>query len=286
MDAQKPVSTASLKRMKREGIPIAVITAYDYPSAKHADEAGADVILVGDSLGNVVLGYDSTLPVTLDDMVYHTKAVTRATRRSFVVTDMPFLTYHGNIDGTLRNAARLMQEGLTKAIKMEGGQEIIPAIDACVKAGIPVMGHLGLTPQSIHQLGGYIIQGKTEQKAQRLIDDAKRLEEAGAFSIVLELVPESLATHITEQLTIPTIGIGAGRGCDGQVLVFHDILNYGDPHPKKFVKTFANIGHHIHQGISDYVREVKNRSFPDESHVFQVEDQEVRQLYGSTNKKE
>lgn len=286
MDALKPVSIVSLKRMKREGIPIAVITAYDYPSAKHADEAGADVILVGDSLGNVVLGYDSTLPVTLDDMVYHTKAVTRAVRRSFVVTDMPFLTYHGNIDGTLRNAARLMQEGLTKAIKMEGGLEIIPAIDACVKAGIPVMGHLGLTPQSIHQLGGYIVQGKTESKAQKLIDDAKRLEDAGAFSIVLELVPESLATHISELLTIPTIGIGAGRGCDGQVLVFHDVLNYGDPHPKKFVKAFANIGQQIHQGISDYVREVKERSFPDERHVFQVEDHEVRQLYGAATNKE
>src|SRR5690554_3097849 len=183
MDTIKPVSTVSLKRMKREGVPIAVITAYDYPSAKHADEAGADVILVGDSLGNVVLGYDSTLPVTLDDMVYHSKAVTRAAKRSFVVTDMPFLTYHGNIDGTLRNAARLMQEGLTEAIKMEGGLEIIPAIEACVKAGIPVMGHLGLTPQSIHQLGGYIVQGKTGLKAQQLIDDAKRLEEAGAFAI-------------------------------------------------------------------------------------------------------
>jgi 3-methyl-2-oxobutanoate hydroxymethyltransferase len=286
MDTQKPVSTVSLKRMKREREPIAVITAYDYPSAKHADEAGADVILVGDSLGNVVLGYDSTLPVTLDDMVYHTRAVTRAVKRSFVVTDMPFLTYHGNIDGTLRNAARLMQEGLTKAIKMEGGLEIIPAIDACVKAGIPVMGHLGLTPQSIHQLGGYIVQGKTELKAQRLIDDAKRLEEAGAFAVVLELVPESLATHISEALSIPTIGIGAGRGCDGQVLVFHDVLNYGDPHPKKFVKAFANIGQQIHQGIAEYVREVKERSFPEECHVFQTEDAEVKQLYGAVHRKE
>jgi 3-methyl-2-oxobutanoate hydroxymethyltransferase len=286
VDTIKPVTTASLKRMKREGVPIAVITAYDYPSARHVDEAGADVILVGDSLGNVVLGYDSTLPVTLDDMVYHSKAVTRAVRRSFVVTDMPFLTYHGNIDGTLRNAARLMQEGLAKAIKMEGGQEIIPAIDACVKAGIPVMGHIGLTPQSIHQLGGYIVQGKSELKAQRLIDDAKRLEQAGAFSIVLELVPESLASHISKLLTIPTIGIGAGRGCDGQVLVFHDVLNYGAPHPKKFVKAFANIGQQIHDGISSYVREVKERNFPDESHVFHVQDKEVQQLYGVFNEKD
>lgn len=280
----KPVSTATLKRMKREGEPIAMITAYDYPSAKHADEAGADVILVGDSLGNVVLGYDSTLPVTLDDMVYHTKAVTRAVRRSFVVTDMPFLTYHGNIDGTLRNAARIMQEGLAKAIKMEGGADIIPAVQACVKAGIPVMGHLGLTPQSIHQLGGYIVQGKTNAKAEKMMDDALRLEEAGAFAVVLELVPEDLAAAITARLAIPTIGIGAGRHCDGQVLVFHDVLNYGDPAPKKFVKTFADIGKQIREGIAEYVGEVKQRKFPEASHAFASQDLEIGRLYGSEQK--
>lgn len=286
MDAPKPVSTVSLKKMKREKQPIAAITAYDFPSAKHADEAGADIILVGDSLGNVVLGYESTLPVTLDDMVYHTKAVTRAVRRSFVVTDMPFLTYHGSIDGTLRNAARIMQEGLAKAIKMEGGADIIPAVQACVKAGIPVMGHLGLTPQSIHQLGGYIIQGKTGDKAEKLIEDARRLEEAGAFALVLELVPESLASRITEQLTIPTIGIGAGRGCDGQILVFHDALHYGDPAAKKFVKKFADIGKQIREGIEDYVKEVKQRHFPDESHIFEVEERSVPQLYGASTHKQ
>ena len=285
MDNRKPVTTVSLKKMKREKQPIAVITAYDYPSAKHADEAGVDVILVGDSLGNVVLGYDSTLPVTLDDMVYHTKAVTRAVKRSFVVTDMPFLTYHGSLDGTLRNAARIMQEGLAKAIKMEGGAAIIPAVEACVRAGIPVMGHLGLTPQSIHQLGGYMIQGKTDSKAQKLIDDAKRLEEAGAFAIVLELMPESLSAQITEQLSVPTIGIGAGRGCDGQVLVFHDALDYGDPAAKKFVKKFANIGQQIREGIEDYVREVKERKFPDESHTFEVGERSVPQMYGSSSDK-
>jgi 3-methyl-2-oxobutanoate hydroxymethyltransferase len=284
MDIIKPVSTVSLKRMKREHIPIAVITAYDFPTAKHADEAGVDIILVGDSLGNVVLGYDSTLPVTLDDMVYHTKAVTRAVKRSFVVTDMPFLTYHGNIDGTLRNAARIMQEGLAKAIKMEGGQDIVPAVQACVKAGIPVMGHLGLTPQSIHQLGGYIVQGKTDAKAQKLIDDAKRLEDAGAFAIVLELVPESLATAITEQLSIPTIGIGAGRGCDGQVLVLHDALHIGDPAPKKFIKQFADIGRQIREGIQDYVNEVKERKFPEEAHSFAAPDEQVQALYGRSDK--
>jgi len=272
MDMNKPVTILNLKKMKRENVPIAVITAYDYPSAKHADEAGADVILVGDSLGNVVLGYDSTVPVTLDDMVYHSKAVTRAANRSFVVTDMPFLTYHGSLDNTLRNAARIMQEGLAKAIKMEGGEEIIPAVTACVNAGIPVMGHLGLTPQAIHKLGGYIIQGKTNEKAEKLMSDALRLEEAGAFAVVLELVPESVARRITERLSIPTIGIGAGRGCDGQVLVYHDVLNYGKPAAKRFVKSFVNIGEQIHSGIQSYVSEVKNRQFPDESHVFELKD--------------
>lgn len=280
----KPVSTAALRRMKREGEPIAVITAYDYPSAKHADEAGADVILVGDSLGNVVLGYETTLPVTLDDMIYHTKAVTRAVQRSFVVTDMPFLTYHGNIDGTLRNAARIMQEGLAKAVKMEGGGEIAEAVQACAKAGIPVMGHIGLTPQAIHQLGGYIVQGKTSAKAEKLLDDAKRLEEAGVFAIVLELMPGELAAAITEQLEIPTIGIGAGPHCDGQVLVFHDALNYGHPAPKRFVKPFADIGKQIHEGIARYVGEVKRREFPDASHTFAAEDSKIGQLYGAEHK--
>jgi 3-methyl-2-oxobutanoate hydroxymethyltransferase len=285
MDNQKPVSILHVKRMKREKEPIAVITAYDYPTAKHADEAGADILLVGDSLGNVILGYDSTLPVTLDDMVHHTKAVTRAAKRSLVVADMPFLTYHGSIDSTLRNAARLMQEGLAKAIKLEGGMEILPAVEACVKAGIPVMGHLGLTPQSIHQLGGYIIQGKTDIKANKLFEDAQRLEEAGAFSVVLELVPESLATRITDSLTIPTIGIGAGRGCDGQVLVLHDALHIGDPGTKKFVKQFADIGAQIHQGIQAYVQEVKNRQFPDETHIFELKDESVPRLYGNSTDK-
>ena len=282
METIKPVSTTTLRKMKRDKMPIAVITAYDYPSAKHADEAGVDVILVGDSLGNVVLGYDSTLPVTLDDMVYHARAVTRAVQRSFVVVDMPFMTYHGSIDVTLRNAARIMQEGLSKSIKMEGGADIVPAVEACVKAGIPVMGHLGLTPQSIHQLGGYYIQGKTGDKANKLIDDALRLEEAGAFAIVLELMPESLAARITEQLSVPTIGIGAGRGCDGQVLVFHDVLNYGDPAAKKFVKPFANIGKQIRDGITDYVQEVKSRQFPGENHIFELEERSVQQLYGGS----
>lgn len=268
----KPVTTARLRRMKRTGEPIAMITAYDYPSALHAEEAGADVLLVGDSVGNTVLGYDSTVPVTLDDMVHHAKAVSRGARRSFVVVDMPYLTYHGSLDVTLANAARLMQEGLAKGLKLEGGAEIASTVEACTKAGIPIMGHLGFTPQSVHQLGGFFVQGKSEDQARRLIDDAKRLEEAGAFALVLEMVPEGLAARVTEQLSIPTIGIGAGRYCDGQVLVFHDLLNIGHPSPKTFVKMYADIGQAMQAGLSAYVHEVKQGSFPAASHVFQPVD--------------
>lgn len=280
MAGEKPVTTASLKRMKREREPIAMITAYDYPSARHGEEAGADILLVGDSLGNVVLGYDSTIPVTLDDMVHHTKAVSRAAKRSFVVADMPFLTYHGSLDAALGNAGRLMQEGLAKGLKLEGGGEIADTVKAFTRAGIPVMGHLGLTPQSIHQLGGYFIQGKTDTKAEQMVEDAKRLEDAGVFALVLELVPESLAARITDMLSIPTIGIGAGRFCDGQVLVFHDMLNYGNPAPKKFVKMYADIGSQIHAGISEFVQEVKQRRFPAEQHAFQTAEEKAASLYG------
>lgn len=264
----KPVTTARLRKMKRTGEPIAMITAYDYPSAIHAEQAGADVLLVGDSVGNVVLGYDSTVPVTLADMVHHTKAVSRAAKRSFVVADMPYLTYHGSLDATLANAARLMQEGLAKGLKLEGGAEIAETVAACTRAGIPIMGHLGFTPQSVHQLGGFFIQGKSEAKARQLMDDAKRLEEAGAFALVLEMVPEGVAARITEQLSIPTIGIGAGRHCDGQVLVYHDLLHIGHPSEKTFVKTYADVGRLMHEGLSAFVQDVKQRSFPAERHVF------------------
>jgi 3-methyl-2-oxobutanoate hydroxymethyltransferase len=270
---RKPLSTVKLKKMKQDGIPISMITAYDYPSALLAQEAGIDVILVGDSLGNVVLGYDTTLPVTLDDIIYHTKAVTRAATSSFVVADMPFMTYHGSIDATLGNVGRLMREGLPQSVKMEGGIEIAAAVAACVQAGVPVMGHLGLTPQSVHQIGGYYVQGKNSVQAQKLIDDAKALEQAGAYAIVLELVSESLAAYITSQISIPTIGIGASVSCDGQVLVFHDLLQYGaSEEPKKMVKTYANIGYEIRKGISEYVKDVKSRQFPQKEHVFNNED--------------
>jgi len=281
METRKPITTAKLRKMKQDKTPISVITAYDYPSAMLADQAGVDVILVGDSLGNVVLGYESTVPVTLDDMIYHTKAVTRAVQSSFVVTDMPFMTYHGSMDQTLRNAARIMQEGLAKAVKVEGGAEIAPVVKALVQAGIPVMAHVGLTPQSIHQIGGYKVQGKTSEQAQKLLEDARALEEAGAFSIVLELVTDQLAEQLTERLTIPTIGIGAGASCDGQVLVFHDVLGYGaDVQPKRFVKAYANVGETIRGALQQYVHEVKARQFPAEGHSFRMTEEEASHLYG------
>lgn len=281
METRKPVTTAKLRKMKEDGKPITVITAYDYPSAMLAEQAGVDAILVGDSLGNVVLGYDSTIPVTLEDMIYHSKAVTRAARTSFVITDMPFMTYHGSIDSALRNGARIMQEGLAKALKLEGGAEIVPAVEALVRAGIPVMAHIGLTPQSIHQIGGYKVQGKNSAQAKKLLDDAKALEQAGAFAIVLELVTEQLAEHVTEQLSIPTIGIGAGAACDGQVLVFHDLLGYGaDLHPKRFVKSYANIGEQIRSGIENYVKDVREGRFPGTEHGFQMEGEVAEYLYG------
>lgn len=282
MEAQKPMTTSRMRKMKREGIPISMITAYDYPSAKLAEEAGVDVILVGDSLGNVVLGYESTLPVTLEDMIYHTRAVTRAVTNAFVVTDLPFMTYHGSLDSTLQSVARIMREGLAKAVKMEGGTEIAETVEAIVKAGVPVMGHIGLTPQSLYQIGGYKVQGKSSEQAERLMQDAKALEKAGAFAIVLELVTEELAAHITRELSIPTIGIGAGAGCDGQVLVFHDLLQYASPpHPKKFVKTYANVGEHIRDGIAKYVKDVKERAFPGKEHAFHMDQDVIEYLYGS-----
>ncbi|OXM88035.1 3-methyl-2-oxobutanoate hydroxymethyltransferase [Paenibacillus rigui] len=282
MQARKPATTSKLKKMKQDGTPITVMTAYDYPSAMLSEEAGVDVILVGDSLGNVVLGYDSTIPVTIEDMIYHTRSVVRGAPSTFVVTDMPFMTYHGSLDLTLRNAARIMQEGLAKAVKLEGGQEICAAVEACTQAGIPVMGHIGLTPQSIHQIGGFKIQGKNSEQAQKLLDDALALEKAGAFAIVLELVTEQLAQHISEALSIPTIGIGAGPQCDGQVLVFHDALGYGSNiAPKRFVKTYADIGAQIREGLKQYVDEVKGRSFPLPEHSFRMEEDVADFLYGS-----
>lgn len=271
VEYRKMVSTSELKKMKANGEKIAMITAYDYPSAKLADEAGADMILVGDSLGMVVLGYDSTIPVTIDEMLHHTKAVTRAVKRSFVVADMPFLTYHGSADQTLAHAGALMQQGLAKAVKLEGGVEIADKVALCTRAGIPVVGHIGLTPQAVHQLGGYKVQGRKPDEANKLLEAAAALVEAGAFAIVLEMVPEELGAEITEQVDVPTIGIGAGRGCDGQVLVYHDVLQYATPLQPKFVKTYAEVGRIAQEGIAKYIHEVKQGIFPGEEHVFHME---------------
>ncbi|MGO4544928.1 3-methyl-2-oxobutanoate hydroxymethyltransferase [Paenibacillus sp. 2TAB23] len=281
---RKRLTITNLKKMKQDRNAISVLTAYDYPSAKLAEEAGIDVILVGDSLGNVVLGYDTTIPVTIDDIVYHTRAVARGAQQTFIVADMPFMTYGIGRESTLRNAARIMQEGGAQAVKLEGGVDIADDVAALVKAGIPVMGHIGLTPQSVHQLGGYKVQGKLDADAQRLINDAKAIEAAGAFSIVIELVTEPLAALISESLTIPVIGIGAGRSCDGQVLVYHDILQYSSPYfEKKFVKTYADIGTTIRNAIQSYVDDVKSGQFPEEEHVFSAQPADLPSLYGNTN---
>lgn len=268
---KEKVTLLDLQKKKREKTPIVMVTAYDYPSAKLADEAGVDMILVGDSLGMVVLGYDTTVQVTVDDMVHHTKAVTRGAKHAFVVADLPFLTVHLGVESTLKAAGRLMQEGLAQGVKIEGGSEVAAQVQACVRAGIPVVGHLGLLPQSVHQLGGYRVQAKELASAKKLLEDAKALEEAGAFAVVLECVPGPLATLVSEALSIPTIGIGAGAGCDGQVLVYHDLLQYATDLAPKFVKTYADVGTAIRHAIAAYAREVRERSFPGPEHTFSMD---------------
>jgi len=270
---KQALTVPRLKTMKAQGKPIAVITAYDHPSAMLAEEADVDVILVGDSLGNVVLGYDTTVFVKLEDMIYHTRSVVRGAPGTMIVADMPFATYRLGPEATFRNAARLMQEGGAHAVKLEGGAEIADEIRHLVSAGIPVLGHLGLTPQSVHQIGGYKVQGKSSAEAEKLLQDAKALEQAGAFGIVLELMTEELAAEVSRSIGIPTIGIGAGRGCDGQVLVYHDLLRYGSGiRDKKMAKSYANIGDTIRSAIAEYVGEVKTRAFPEEKHSFTVKE--------------
>ncbi|CAG5087073.1 3-methyl-2-oxobutanoate hydroxymethyltransferase [Thermobacillus xylanilyticus] len=274
-------------QMKKDGIPISMVTAYDYPSARLAEEAGVDAILVGDSLGNVVLGYDTTLPVTLDDIIYHARAARRGAPDTFIVADLPFMTYRLGAESTLRNAGRLMQETGVQAVKLEGGADIAHEVSALTAAGIPVMGHIGLLPQSIHQIGGYKVQGKLEADIRRLIDDAKALEEAGAFAIVLELVTDGAAEAVTRALKIPTIGIGAGAACDGQVLVYHDMIRYASPYrSKKFVKTYADVGTTIRDAIGAYVRDVKARTFPGAEHSFPGASEIAAQLYGGGEAKQ
>ncbi len=263
----RPVTIRTLQRFKREGQKIAALTAYDYTFARLVDTAGIDIILVGDSLGNIVQGHDSTLPVTLEDIIYHSRAVRRGIRRAHLVGDLPFMTYQISTEQALANAGRLMQEGACHSVKLEGGQERAEAVARIVAAGIPVMGHLGLTPQSVHQLGGHRVQGRKKDAAQRILDDARALQDAGAYAIVLECVPEGLAQEITQTLEIPTIGIGAGRGCDGQILVLHDLLGLGDFDPR-FVRRFAQLGEATRDAVRSYKDAVQAGSFPSEEEIY------------------
>ncbi len=276
--------TTDFSKMKRENEKLTMLTAYDYPSAKLAEEAGIDLLLVGDSLGMVVLGYDSTIPVTVENMIHHTKAVRRGAPSTFIVTDMPFMTYHLSREETLRTAARILQDSGANAVKVEGAGVVIDRIKAMTEAGIPVMAHLGLTPQSVGVLGGYKVQGKTAHTAQMLLEDAKKCEEAGAFSIVLECVPRQLAKEVTDAVGIPVIGIGAGSGTDGQVLVFHDLITYGVGRVPKFVKQYSNVAETINASIVNYIEDVKEGSFPEEQHSFTMKEEELQMLYGGSKK--
>jgi 3-methyl-2-oxobutanoate hydroxymethyltransferase len=267
---RKKVTTLTFRIKKKEGQPITVMTAYDYSSALLVDKAGVDCILVGDSLGMVVLGYENTLPVTMEDMLHHSKAVSRGASNALLVADMPFMSYQISVNEAVRHAGRFLQEAGMDAVKLEGGQERCDAIRAIVQTGIPVMGHIGLTPQSVHQLGGFRTQGKTADAAYRLLEDAMFLEEAGCFSIVLESIPDRVATCISQKINIPTIGIGAGSGCDGQVLVYHDILGLFDRFKPKFVKTYIDLNKEITNALISYKEEVETRSFPDLEHSFQI----------------
>ncbi|MEN6420365.1 MAG: 3-methyl-2-oxobutanoate hydroxymethyltransferase [Smithella sp.] len=261
-------TTADIKKMKASGEKITMLTAYDYGMASLLDESGIDMLLVGDSLGNVILGYDSTLPVTMEDMLHHTKAVSRAVKNAMIIADMPFLSYQISAETALNNAGRFLKEADAQAVKLEGGREFSEIVHKMTYAGIPVMAHLGLTPQSVHQLGGYKVQGKKEDAAERIMQDAKILEEAGAFAVVLECVPEKLAAEITAALSIPTIGIGAGVNCDGQVLVVNDMLGMNDRMTPKFVKKYAALNIEIKKAVKNYIGEVKNGAFPDSEHSF------------------
>ncbi|OSX55394.1 3-methyl-2-oxobutanoate hydroxymethyltransferase [Anoxybacillus ayderensis] len=266
-------------RMKKNHEPIVMLTAYDYPSAKLAEAAGVDMILVGDSLGMVVLGYDSTIPVTVEEMIHHTKAVRRGAPNTFIVTDMPFMSY-STVNDALQHAKAIMQQSGANAVKVEGAGSVLQVISALTEMGVPVVAHLGLTPQSVGVLGGYKVQGKDAESAKRLLEEAKACEQAGAIALVLECVPKQLGEAITKQLTIPTIGIGAGVGTDGQVLVYHDVLGYGVDRVPKFVKQYANVQQTMQQALAEYVADVKTRQFPSDEQSFTMNEQQWTALYG------
>ena len=273
-------NTATFSKMKTQGEKIAMLTAYDYPSAKLAEEAGMDIILVGDSLGMVVLGYDSTVKVTVEDMIHHGKAARRGAPDTFLVVDMPFGSFHGSLDRTIENAIRIFQETGAEALKLEGADEVVDVIKLLTRTGIPVVGHLGLLPQTAGVLGGYKVQGKTADAAQKLIEDAKACEAAGACMVVLECIHYQLAREVTAAVSIPVIGIGAGAETDGQVLVYHDTLKYGSHHLPKFVRSYAETGEIMKNGLTAYVEEVKSGAFPAEEHRFTMKEEELQQLYG------
>jgi len=266
------ITINQIKEMKQKGEKITMLTAYDYSTAKIVDEAGIPLILVGDSLGMVVLGYESTIPVTMDEMLHHTKAVVRGVKQAMVVGDMPFMTYHVSVDDALRNATRFIQEAGAQAVKLEGGVTVAEKVRRIVECGIPVMGHIGLTPQSIHQFGGFKVQGRTPEAAIRMLEDARALEEAGAFSVVLETVPTPLAALITQKIGIPTIGIGAGIGCDGQVQVINDILGSFADFVPKHAKQYAKLTDIIQSAVTEYYNEVKAGSFPTDKQSFSMDE--------------
>ncbi len=276
------VTIGVIKEMKQRGEKIAMITAYDYSTAKLIDEAGMPLILVGDSLGMVMLGYETTIPVTMDEMIHHTKAVVRGTKSAMVIGDMPFMTYHVSTEDALRNAARFIQEGGAQAVKLEGGETVAEKVKRLVECGIPVMGHIGLTPQSVHQFGGFKVVGKTPEAAVRLLNDAKALDEAGVFSIVLETVPAPLSKLITEKVSVPTIGIGAGPDCDGQVQVVHDLLGLFTDFVPKHAKQYVVLHEMIRAAVSDYIAEVKQGNFPTEKQSYKMDESIIAELARSS----
>ena len=278
------VTITQIKEMKQKGEKIAMLTAYDYSTAKLIDEAGIPLILVGDSLGMVVLGYGSTIPVTMDEMIHHTKAVVRGSAKALVIGDMPFMTYQVSFEDALRNAARFMQEGGTQAVKLEGGEIMAETVKRIVSCGIPVMGHIGLTPQSINQLGGFKVVGKTPEAAARMLNDAIALDEAGAFAIVLECVPEPLSKLITETISVPTIGIGAGKYCDGQVQVISDLLGLYTDFVPKHAKQYVKLSDSIKKATADYISEVQAGTFPTPKQSYAMDDSVLAELKKSSKK--
>ncbi|MBI3764849.1 MAG: 3-methyl-2-oxobutanoate hydroxymethyltransferase [Chloroflexi bacterium] len=278
---RKKVTTTSLRAKKERGEIVTMLTAYDYATALAIDRASIDVILVGDSLGMVVLGYDTTLPVTMDDMLHHCRAVARGAKTALLVGDMPFMSYQVSTAEAVRNAGRFLQESGMDTVKLEGGREMAATIEAIVTAGIPVMGHIGLTPQSVHKFGGFKTQGRTARAAKRLIEDAQILQDAGCYSIVLESIPDRVAEVISERIAIPTIGIGAGPGCDGQVLVTHDLLGLFDRFTPKFVKKYANLHGEMARAFAEYKAEVLGHSFPAPEHTVTMDDAEWKELLNS-----